>query len=173
MRRLTASQIVSLFLYKDRDILYGSFPSGYAMAEGKRIHDRLGYNQPWLFRRFFFTGKDWWIILGCPDKLDEKNGVILELKTFGQRNISPNAILVARIQCQLYCYLTGIDKFAIYGHSVYSNRTSKRLEGKYDAELTEKIIRTAIELRESLAKFAKEYRENKEKVLKGLEIKPS
>lgn len=166
MKRLTASEIVSLFLYKDRDILSNSISCSPMLEEGKRIHNRLGFDQPWLFRRYFWDGKDWWLIIGCPDKIDEKKGIIHELKTFEKRNISKDTLFGAFIQCQIYCWLTGFQEFLIWGHSVYSNKTSKRLLGKYDPILAKRIIKKAIELKLYLSTFAKEYKKKKEEVLK-------
>lgn len=168
MKRLTVGEIVSLFLYKERDIQYSSFLPSYELTEGKRIHNRLGFDQPWLFRKYFWTGKDWWLVIGCPDKLDQKAGLIHELKTFGERNISKNMLLGATIQCQLYCWLTGLPRFIIWGHSVYSNKTSKRLEGKYDPVFVENVLREAVELKLSLADFARVYREKKEAILETI-----
>ncbi len=171
-KRLTVSEVVNLFLYRNREILYGSsFPKNYTLNEGKRIHNRLGYDQPWLFRKYFWTGKDWWLLLGCPDRLDEKDGVVMELKTFEERNISENTLAGANIQCQLYCWLTGFKKFAIYGHSIYTNKTSKRLDGEFDPAFVGKIIKEAVGLKISLSNFAKTYETIIETIIKEVMLK--
>ena len=169
LRRITASEIVSLLMYKERDIKYRPNISYHALEEGKRIHNRLGFDNAWLFRRYIFVDEEWWLVLGQPDKIDEKNGVILELKTHQTRTAPDKLLTSAEIQCKVYCWLTGMLKYAVYTYSVYSGKKQKRLEKKADLMDAENIIRTAIRLKKKLYQLADEYTKEKEKLLGGLQ----
>jgi len=155
MNRLTVSQIVNLLLWKERDIQYGSNTPYWILQEGKRIHNRLGYDQAWMFRRYFFQKEIAWLIVGMPDKIEK--GVIKELKTYRTRVMPDTTLQGAKIQTQIYCWLTGLKNWQIIGYSTFTNKASIKARGEYDETLTEKYISGAIILKEKLAEIAKEY----------------
>lgn len=165
MNRMTVSQIVNLLLWKERDIQYGNSIPSWILQEGKRIHQRLGYDQAWTFRRYYQNDGEIWLIVGIPDKITK--GVVEELKTFRTRAISPAVLQGAEIQAQLYCWLTGLTRWKIIGYSQYTNRASLKKEGEYDIEKVEKYLKGAIALKKKLAEMAAAYKELREKFWEG------
>ena len=103
--------------------------------------------------------------MGQPDKIDDKNGVIMELKTHQARTMPDNLLANAEIQCKVYCWLTGIPRYAIFTYSVYSGKKRKRLETKANLTEAEHIIATAIRLKKKLYQLADEYQRERKKLL--------
>ena len=158
--RLTASQIVSLLYYKADDIVKQEPVSSEILYEGKRIHSRLGFDEPQQYRRFYFDEKTkgWWLIIGCPDKVDQKNGKVLELKTFQTARISDKVKNVGIVQVNIYCWLTGLLNWELWGYSSYTNKLFKVEEGKFLVDLALQSIEKAIQLKLALLNFHKTYK---------------
>lgn len=159
--RLTVSEIVGLLFYKEEDILGKPEPYNFILTEGKRIHERLGFNDPQQYRRFIFNPdtEKWWLVIGCPDKIEQKEGKVLELKTYATAQISQRTYEAGTIQAMIYCWLTGLSKWELWGYSSYSNKLSKIAEGYVDEQFVWQTINKAIKLKLMLHDFVKIYRE--------------
>lgn len=159
--RLTVSEVVGLLFYKDKDILGKPEPFNFALTEGKRIHERLGFNDPQQFRRYIFDAETetWWLIIGCPDKIDQKNGAVKELKTYFTAKMPEATQNAGSLQAMIYCWLTGLSKWELWGYSSYHNKLSKIAEGNADDQLVFQTIIKAIRLKRLLRDFVKTYRQ--------------
>lgn len=159
--RLTVSEIVSLLFYKADDITKKEMVSSEILTEGKRIHDRLGFNDPQQYRRFIFdpNTNHWWLVIGCPDKIEQKDGKVLELKTYWQARMPDRTRNAGTLQALIYCWLTGLSKWELWGYSTYTNKLSKIVEGHADDEFVYRSILKAIQLKTMLHDFKKIYLE--------------
>ena len=159
--RLTVSEIVGLLFYKADDIVGKEKIGSEVLTEGKRIHERLGFNDPQQYRRFIFdpTTNHWWLIIGCPDKVEQKEGKVKELKTYWTARMPDRTKNAGITQALIYCWLTGLSKWELWGYSTYSNKLSKIVEGHADDEFVYRSILKAIQLKLMLHDFKKIYLE--------------
>lgn len=159
-RRLTVSQIVGLLFYKGGEIVNSRMTPEWILSEGKRIHDRLGFNQPQQFRRYILAEDgQWWLIIGDPDKVDQEAGLVAELKTYRTAKFPSKTLEAGILQVQIYCWLTGLPNWEIWGYSSYSNNLCKKQKGVVDEEFVRRSILKAIKLKGMLEEFSKTYKE--------------
>jgi hypothetical protein len=153
------SEIISLLFYRADDIAGKEMVPSEVLKEGKRIHDRLGFNDPQQYRRFVFdpNTNHWWLIIGCADKIDQKDGKVMELKTYWTARMPDRTRDAGATQALIYCWLTGLGKWELWGYSTYSNKLSKIAEGHADDEFVRQTILKAIRLKMMLQDFRFKY----------------
>jgi hypothetical protein len=170
---LTVSQIVNLLFYKTDEITRMEVISPELLREGKRIHSRFGFDNGELYRRFIFhpKTKEWWLILGCPDRVEQKEGKVIELKTYSNERFPSKLKEIGKIQAMLYCWLTGFPKWELWGYSSYKNKVEKEEEGEYNEKYITETILKAIELKSLLQEFKEEYEKKLKENNKNKETK--
>lgn len=166
IRVLSASQIVALLCYKPDEITGTAFINQQAVNEGKRIHSRLGFDQARIFSKYFFDPNEmrWYLINGCPDRIED--GKILELKTYGSSSVPAKIKRVGILQCQIYCWLTALFSWELWGYNTREGKLVKICDGNYDEYLVREVIQTAIKLKRKLERFRAEYEKMIQEVIK-------
>jgi len=148
MRRISVGEIERL-LYYIKDELSGYKVPEKFLHEGQWVHNRLGYNQPEIFKRFFeyeVNGKrEYWMVLGAPDKIDTEQGIIYELKTYRHPKAKEFLLNVARSQANIYCWLTGLRKYCVDLYNMYEGKITDRICEDYSESRALNDIREAIE----------------------------
>ncbi len=158
---LTVSEIISLLFFKQHEIVGGFRVPDAVLNSGRWAHERLGYNQTRKFSRYFkFNGEEW-LVVGCPDRIEE--GKVKELKTHTTQRARKDVLERAILQAQIYCWLTGCGEWEIIFYSLWSDEVSLVRSGEYDIQVVEKALRKAILLKKKLYEFQQEY----QKLLKG------
>ena len=162
---LTVSQIINLLFYKTDEITRTEVISPELLREGKRLHSRFGFDNAEIYKRFIYDPKtkEWWLILGCPDRIENREGKVMELKTYLNAKFPIQLKEIGKIQAMLYCWLTGLPKWELWGYSSYKNKIEKETEGEFNEKQVTDTILKAIELKSLLYEFKKEYEEKLKK----------
>jgi len=80
-RRISAGEIIEYLFYLNGES-HEENSSERSLKVGEWLHQKLGYNQTEIFKRYYQYQGENWLVGGCPDKIDEQNGMIEELKTY-------------------------------------------------------------------------------------------
>jgi len=156
VNKITVGEIERNLFYLE-DELAGRKPPEEILREGKWIHERLGYNQTEIYKRFFNHKGELWLVIGCPDKITE-DGVVEELKTLRNGSREKFYLDVGSLQANIYCWLTGLTNYAVVLYNTQTRET-KRYTFTYDEEKAKQDIEKGIEI--------KKYLERKREEMKG------
>jgi len=164
MRKISVSEIERL-LYYVHDELKGYRVPDKTLNEGRRIHNRLGYNQPEIFKRFFFfrngSSEEFWQVIGAPDSIDYENGIIRELKTYRSPQSKEFLLEVGRSQANIYCWLTGLKKYCIDLYDMYQNKITESVCEDFNEERAIMEISEAIRRKKHLYELSRTWKTKK------------
>jgi len=146
---------IERYLFYLEDELAGRNPPEFVLREGSWLHQRLGYNQTEIFKRYYQYQNELWLVLGCPDKIDEENGVVEELKTYRNHNRKDFFLEVGRSQANIYCWLTGLPRYAVVLYNAQTKEMKKYFYD-YDEEKAKRDIERGIEIKKYLEQVRKE-----------------
>jgi len=113
LHRVGVSQLVYL-LYKPES--YGRLPPKEVLDKGRMLHWKLGFDNTERFTRYYeFDEENLFKISGVPDKIDEKEGVVEELKTYHPRYNNIEVVKnIGIAQLYFYAFLTGLYKLKLH-----------------------------------------------------------
>ena len=161
MRKISVGEIIRYLYYLDQE-LEGKKPSEKALRDGKWYHQRLGFNQPEIFQKYYeyWSKKDseWWLVRGAPDRIVDDNGMLYvdELKTVRNRSKS-KALEVGSTQANIYAWLVGADVYRVFIFDVCSGELEK-YEFEFDRKKLNRDLRKGIKIKKKLEKFKKSLR---------------
>jgi len=161
MRKISVGEIIRYLYYLDQE-LEGKKPSEKALRDGKWYHQRLGFNQPEIFQKYYeyWSKKDseWWLVRGAPDRIVDDNGMLYvdELKTVRNRSKS-KALEVGSTQANIYAWLVGADVYRVFIFDVCSGELEK-YEFEFDRKKLNRDLRKGIRIKKKLEKFKKSLR---------------
>lgn len=156
---LSVSEITTLLFYQKANIKGQRVPEEI-LRQGQIVHSRLGFNNIKMFQRYWFseTTNSWWLIRGMPDKINDKEGVVEELKTY-YKWTRKTQIEAGRVAGQIYCWLLGFKKFRIYFYNTLEEKIEKVEEYEFDEQKVKEYIEKAIKLKLLIGEFLKKYDE--------------
>jgi len=158
MKKISVGEIIRYLYYLDYE-LGGKKPSRKALRDGIWYHQRLGFNQPEIFQKYFeyWSGKnkEWWLVRGAPDRIVDNDGVLYvdELKTVRKRPKS-KALEVGSTQANIYAWLVGADVYRVFIFDVCSGELDK-YEFEFDRKKLNRDLRKGIKIKKKLEKFRK------------------
>jgi len=161
MRKISVGEIIRYLYYLDQE-LEGKKPSERALRDGRWYHQRLGFNQPEIFQKYYeyWSKKDseWWLVRGAPDRIVDDNGMLYvdELKTVRNRSKS-KALEVGSTQANIYAWLVGADVYRVFIFDVCSGELEK-YEFEFDRKKLNRDLRKGIRIKKKLEKFKKSLR---------------
>jgi len=161
MRKISVGEIIRYLYYLDQE-LEGKKPSEKALRDGRWYHQRLGFNQPEIFQKYYeyWSKKDseWWLVRGAPDRIVDDNGMLYvdELKTVRNRSKS-KALEVGSTQANIYAWLVGADVYRVFIFDVCSGELEK-YEFEFDRKKLNRDLRKGIRIKKKLEKFKKSLR---------------
>lgn len=125
-----------------------------AIQKGRIIHSRLGFINSEIFKRYLKLDGDLILVSGMPDLIVEDE--VQELKTYHTPASKKKNEEVARIQLQVYSFVTGLKKQRIIMFHTYTNK-KEEIEAKYNAKEFKEIMRKAVKLEKLIKGFKKEF----------------
>jgi len=135
-----------------------------AIKSGRWWHSRLGYNNTELFQRFYPYREnrniEWWLVRGVPDKIDWENAIVYELKTYRNGKSREFMLNVGRVQGNIYCWLTGCEKYIVVLVDVTKLKPEEEHEEfNYDESIALYHIYKGIKLKKWLKGIREQYQE--------------
>jgi len=161
MRKISVGEIIRYLYYLDQE-LEGKKPSEKALRDGKWYHQRLGFNQPEIFQKYYeyWSKKDseWWLVRGAPDRIVDDNGMLYvdELKTVRNRSKS-KALEVGSTQANIYAWLVGAEVYRVFIYDICTGELDK-YEFEFDRKKLNRDLRKGIKIKKKLEKFKKSLR---------------
>lgn len=162
MKRLSAGQISSLLFYRDKDIKGYRTPE-YVLTSGKIVHNRLGYDNTQIFKRYYYCKQfdEVWLITGMPDKLEPERNTVVELKTYGSKATKQRQIKAGEIQVQVYCFITGLENWELHFFNSYREEMEAPIGNKFRYKFFKQAVDLAIELQKRANELAGEFVERR------------
>jgi len=140
---LTASKIAHYLVYPPEVNTITSEFLRQAIQKGRIIHSRLGFTNAEIFKRYLKLDGDLILVSGMPDLIVEDE--VQELKTYHTPATKVRNEKVARIQLQVYSFVTGLKKQRIIMYHTYNNK-KEEIEAKFSATEFKEIMRKAVKL---------------------------
>jgi len=105
----------------------------FEFERGIEKHRELGYTNAVMFKRIYKG----WLIYGTPDKL---SGDLLEdLKTYSDFQLRQQLINEGILQCNIYCFLTGLKKFKLTLINIQTGETEEQIFDYNEQETFNKL----------------------------------
>jgi len=164
MRKISVGEIEKLLFYITND-LRGYRVGDRVLQEGQWVHNRLGYNQQEIYRRFFYYKEDGneeiWQVGGCPDKIDYNEGVIRELKTYRSPKAKEFLLEVGKSQANIYCWLTGLKRYCVDLYNVSEQKITDSVCEEFNEQKAMQDISEAIKRKKYLYELSETWKVRK------------
>ena len=159
--KISVGEIVKYLFYLQRELSTDEV-SERVLKEGQWYHQKLGFNQPEIFQRYFKYNEngnhEWWLVRGCPDRIEIEEGVLYvdELKTV-RNNRKSRMLEIGSTQANLYAWLVGSELYRVFLYDVLAESMEEYVF-KFDGEKAERDIRRGIETKKMFKEMSKKFR---------------
>jgi len=159
--KISVGEIIKYLYYLDKELSGFRVPEKI-LREGHWYHQRFGFNQPEIFQRYFkYCDKgntEWWIVRGCPDRIEIEEGVLFvdEFKTVRSRPKS-EMLEIGSTQGNLYAWLVGSELYRVYLYNIRTEEMEKYIF-EFDKKKAKKDIRKGIKTKKRLKRFRERLR---------------
>ena len=161
-RKISVGEIIRYLFYLDNE-LSGRRPPERVLRTGIWYHEKLGFNQPTLFQKYFKYPDGYrdehWLVRGVPDRIEERDGRLYvgELKTIRRptKRRKEKTIEIGGTQANIYSWLTGAEEYEVYLYLIPDDRMEV-YRFDYDEEKAEQDIREGIRIKKELERFRRE-----------------
>lgn len=161
-RKISVGEIIRYLYYLDNE-LSGHRPPERILRSGVWYHEKLGFNQPNLFQKYFKYPNgykdEYWLVRGVPDRIEEREGKLYvgELKTIRKpsKGRKKRALEVGSSQANIYCWLTGAEEYEVYLYTIPLD-TMEIHRFDYDEEKAKEDISEGIRIKKELERLRRE-----------------
>jgi len=147
--KLSASEISNLIYYQTFNFPKIKHKSKY--KSGNQLHKELGFTNQKIYSRYYKRPyeNEFWRLNGIPDRIDQREGVVEELKTYRSEETKEKQRKAGETQINVYSFLTGLYKQKLYLYNTVTKEFEEIQEGYFDYDKLYSDVEKAIYLKKS------------------------